>query len=138
MRQRKEGQRPPIQRGSVVPFRLPLRIHDITERRVQLGPRPGEPAWPTVAGLGAIPANSGNGYRSHELAAILKWGTGQVTIEAIEWLSKRYLVETGVTLKEAEQWAYAYAMEASQVPNPSAWARARVMRCVVKLLRSPD
>ena len=116
---------------------------------MDLGPRPGEVSWPTLQELARLPAQiSGNRFRSQDLAHILRWGTGVTNVgsptrvpEAIQFITtmtRSYLVANGVTLEEAEQWAYAYAVEATQYPNPSAHPRSQLLWCVVKLLRSVD
>ncbi len=114
-----------------------------------LGPQPGDLLWPTVSQLARGPAQlPGCTNRGRDFARIFQWGIGTTNvassdnvpeaIRAIDVLTRAYLASYGVTLKEAEQWTYAYAFEATQYPNPSAYARALLFWCAVKLLRSTD
>ncbi len=116
---------------------------------MDLGPQPGEAAWPTLEDLARLPALSSEyRFRAQELAQILHWGTGFTNVGtpesppeailSISSLTRTHLVASGITLEEAEQWAYAYAVEAAQFPNPSAYPRSQLLWCVVKLLRDPN
>jgi hypothetical protein len=114
---------------------------------LDLGPQPGEAPWPTLEELSRLPGQiPGNRYRGQDLAALVAWGTGATNvaapgtlpqaIQSITTLTRAYVVASGITLREAEQWAYAYAVEATQYPNPSAYPRSQLLWCIVKLLRN--
>jgi hypothetical protein len=116
---------------------------------LDFGPQPGEPPWPTLAELSVRPGQlPGNRFRGQDLAQILHWGSGQGNVAtqtkppdailSIHTLTRAYLVASGITLEEAQEWAYAYAVEAATFPNPSAYPRSQLLLCVVKLLRDPN
>jgi hypothetical protein len=108
-----------------------------------------ERVWPSLEQLARRPGQlPGHRFRQQDLAQILRWGTGETNvarpgelpeaIARIRTLTRIELVDAAITLEEAEEWEYAYAVEAASHPNPSAYPRSRLLRCVVKLLANPD
>jgi hypothetical protein len=74
----------------------------------------------TAEGTGLLP---GNTSRGHDMEQILGWGKGDEdktwpaklprSVQVIAALSQAYLIANGISVQEAEEWAYAYIDEVS-------------------------